>query len=113
MASVWAEAHLALQPSWGGEGIPKSLLEAAACGRPAVASDVPGCREVVQHGVNGYLAPPRDAKALADAIVSIASDPALWRAMAEKSRGIIAGELSADGVAARALELYQSCRSAA
>jgi glycosyltransferase involved in cell wall biosynthesis len=113
MASVWAQAQLALQPSWGGEGIPKSLLEAAACGRPGVASDVPGCREVVKDGVNGYLVPPRDAKALAEAIVSIASHSDLWRSMASKSRGVVEGELSADGVAARALELYKSCSPAA
>lgn len=111
MASIWAQAHLALQPSWGGEGIPKSLLEAAACGRAAVASDVPGCREVVKDGVNGYLVRPRDAGALAQAIVSIASNSELWRSMADKSRTVVEGELSADGVAQQAFALYKSCVS--
>ncbi len=107
MREVWPATHLAVQPSWGGEGIPKSLLEAASCGRPIVASDVPGCREVVRPGVNGWLVPPRDATALAAAIARIADDPALCAAMAAASRDIVAGDLSADGVGRQAEALYR------
>ena len=53
------------------------LIEAAACGRPIVAADVPGCREIVRHEVNGLLIPPRDAASLADAIQRLVENPSL------------------------------------
>jgi len=59
IASVWARCQVAILPSYR-EGLPKALLEAAACGRPLVASDVPGCREIVRPGKTGLLVPPRD-----------------------------------------------------
>ena len=64
---VWAAAHIAVLPSRR-EGLPKSLLEAAACGRAIVATDVPGCRVIARDGVNALLVPPDDPAALADAI---------------------------------------------
>jgi len=73
IATVWAEAHVAALPSRR-EGLPKSLLEAAACGRPMVATDVPGCREIVRDDVTGLLVPPEDAEALADAIERLMHD---------------------------------------
>jgi len=63
---VWKAAHIAVLPSRR-EGLPKSLLEAAACGRPIVATDVPGCREIARQDINALLVPPDDAGALADA----------------------------------------------
>jgi glycosyltransferase involved in cell wall biosynthesis len=110
MTEIWPQAHLALQPSWGGEGVPKSLLEAAACGRPILASDVPGCREVVRPNENGLLIPPKDAAALAAAILMLAEDPERLQAMAGRSRAIVSGDLSASGVAAQAERLYRLCR---
>ncbi|MEM7191364.1 MAG: glycosyltransferase family 4 protein [Pseudomonadota bacterium] len=71
---VWDKAHFAVQPSRGGEGLPKSLLEAAACGRPMVATDVPGCREIAIPGRTGTLVPVDDAEALANAMVELAAD---------------------------------------
>ena len=68
--SVWAQAHVAVLPSRR-EGLPKSLLEAAACGRALIATDVPGCREIARNGINGLLVPPDDAGALANAIKSL------------------------------------------
>ena len=53
--TVWRRASIAVLPSTYGEGVPKALLEAAACGRPLIAADVPGCREVVRPGVTGFL----------------------------------------------------------
>lgn len=76
IAGFWKEAHIAALPSRR-EGLPKSLLEAAACGRPMVATDVPGCREVVQHGVTGELVPPNDPRSLAGAIARLAADAEL------------------------------------
>lgn len=67
MPALLADIDVAVLPSYR-EGVPRSLLEAAACGLPIVTTDVPGCREIVRHGVNGLLVPPRDSAALAAAI---------------------------------------------
>lgn len=108
MKALWAQADLALQPSWGGEGLPKSMLEAAACARPIIASDVAGCREVVKDGVNGFLVPARDAAALAHAIIRYDALPHAERAaMASASRALVADDLSAQAVSNAAESLYR------
>ncbi|MBX6323188.1 MAG: glycosyltransferase family 4 protein, partial [Rhodospirillaceae bacterium] len=66
MPALWAESHIAVLPSYR-EGLPNALLEAGASARALVATDVPGCREVVRHEETGLLVPPRDAAALAEA----------------------------------------------
>lgn len=106
MADIWPHVHLALQPSWGGEGLPKALLEAGACARAMVASDVSGCREVVQPGRNGLLVPAEDARALAEAIMKIAANPALCAQMGQESRHIVEEEFSADYVTEQTAALY-------
>ena len=73
MARILPRAHVVCLPSYR-EGLPKALSEAAACGRPIVTCDVPGCREVVEQGGNGELVPPRDAEALAQAIQDLLLD---------------------------------------
>ncbi len=67
MPALIAACHIVCLPSYR-EGLPLSLIEAAACGRPIVTTDMPGCREVVQRGTNGLLVPPRDPIALAEAL---------------------------------------------
>ena len=76
ISALWARAHIAVLPSRR-EGLPKSLLEAAACGRPMIATDVPGCREVVHPGETGVLVPVDDERALADAIEALAASQEL------------------------------------
>ena len=98
---VWRRAAIALLPSIYGEGVPKSLLEAASCARPIVASDMPGCREAVVAGETGLLVPPRDVRALAQAIAILAGDPALRRRMGEAGRARVCIEF-ADAVIADA-----------
>lgn len=83
--SVWAQAHAAVLPSHR-EGLPKALVEAAACGRPIVTTDTTGCREVVADGVNGILVPPHSPPALAEALIRMASHPELRTAMGVASR---------------------------
>jgi len=73
---VWRRAAIAVFPSTYGEGVPKALLEAAACARPIVAYDIAGCREVVRAGETGTLVPPGDVAALGEAIATLAGDPA-------------------------------------
>ena len=104
---VWEQAHVAVLPSRR-EGLPKSLMEAAACGRALIATDAPGCREVAKHGVNGLLVPVDDADALAHAIATLASDRAMRQRLADNSRKVVTGELCVEKVAERVAELYKS-----
>lgn len=67
---VLAGASCVVLPSCYGEGVPRSLLEACATGRPVITTDNPGCRDVVDHGVNGFMVPVRDPEALADAMLA-------------------------------------------
>src|SRR5207237_9487832 len=87
--AVWRRAAIALLPSTYGEGVPKALLEAAACGRPLIAADVPGCREAVRPGETGLLVPPHDVEALAAAIAALAADPLRRTAMGRAGRACI------------------------
>ena len=105
--TVWASAHIAALPSRGGEGVPLSLIEAAACGRALVATDTAGCREIVRNGVNGLLVPPDDAQALADAIDRLANDPDLRRKFGQASRALVEREFSNARVGRDLVSLYR------
>jgi len=105
IAEVWASAHIAVLPSQR-EGLPLSLLEAAACGRPLIATDVPGCRAVIRPGINGLLVPLGDADALADAIDQLAADAALRRKFGQASRELVEREFSAARVGRDLVQLY-------
>ena len=105
--TVWRRATIALLPSTYGEGVPKALLEAAACARALVATDVAGCREVVRQGETGILVPPRDIGRLADAIAVLASDPARRIAMGRAGRALVEREFSDGTVARQTIALYQ------
>lgn len=107
MPAVLASSHVVCLPSYRGEGLPKVLLEAAACGRPLVATDVPGCREIVIDGGNGLLVPPRDAPALADAIGRLLADPDLRAAMGRRGRELVEAQFSEERVVAQTLALYR------
>ena len=103
---IWAQAHIAVLPSFH-EGLPKSLLEAAACARPIVATDIPGCREVAIAGVNALLVPVRDAAALADAIGRLARDEGLRRQLGSASRSVVEPDLSDTRIGAETVVLYR------
>src|SRR6478672_11001671 len=85
MPALFGNADLVVLPSYR-EGLPKSLIEAAACARPLITTDVPGCREVVTHEVDGLLVPVRQAEPLARAIARLQDDPALARKLGEAAR---------------------------
>jgi glycosyltransferase involved in cell wall biosynthesis len=106
--TVWRRAAIAVLPSTYGEGVPKALLEAAACARPIIATDVPGCRAVVRQGETGILVPPYDVDRLADAIGALARDPARRSAMGRAGRALIEREFAEDIVARETLALYRS-----
>jgi glycosyltransferase involved in cell wall biosynthesis len=86
MAALLASVEAVVLPSYYGEGVPKTLIEAAACGLPVITTDTPGCREVVTDNVDGLLVPPRDAAALAEAIVRLQSDPELAHRLGMQAR---------------------------
>ena len=103
---VWAHAHLAALPSYR-EGLPKSLLEAAACGRALIATDVPGCREIVQPEYNGLLVPARDAQALAHAMRDLMTNVAKRQGMAGAARRLVEKEFAQEYVMEKTVRLYQ------
>lgn len=86
VAAIWADSHIAVLPSYYREGLPKALMEAAACARPIVTTDQPGCRDAIIPGETGLLVPPRDAAALADAIEQLARDPELRLRLGQAAR---------------------------
>lgn len=86
---LWAQSHIAIVPSLGGEGMPKSMLEAAACGRAIIASDAPGCRDFLANGEGGLVVPRGDGAALADAISKLAQNTALRQKLGAGARRAI------------------------
>lgn len=105
VAEVMAVADMVVLPSYR-EGTPKVLLEAAAMGKPLVATDVPGCREVVQDGYNGLLVPAQNAQALAQAIETLLDDPARAVAMGANGRHKIEEEFAVDKVVQSTIQAY-------
>jgi glycosyltransferase involved in cell wall biosynthesis len=106
--AVWRRAAIAVLPSSYGEGVPKSLLEAASCARPIVASDMPGCREVVVSGETGLLVPPRDVAALANAIATLAGDATLRARLGAAGRAHAVGAFGEAAVAGQTVALLRS-----
>jgi len=95
-------------PSFYREGVPRVLLEAASTGLPLVAADVPGSRDVVADGVNGYLVPSRDVGAMSEAVLRLAASPDLRRSFGERSRELALTRFDLAAVAARTETLYRS-----
>ncbi len=102
---AYASAHIAVLPSYR-EGLPKSLLEGAACARPIVATDVPGCREICRDGETGIRVPPGSVEPLADALQSLAGDPALRRSLGKGARRAVEQNFAEAIVVAETLHLY-------
>lgn len=105
MPSLLASCHIVCLPSYR-EGLPKSLIEAAAAGRAIVTTDVPGCREAARDGVSGLLVRPRDANALATAIARLIRDPELRRRMGSAGRRLAEEQFGAAHIIQQTLALY-------
>jgi glycosyltransferase involved in cell wall biosynthesis len=103
-----AAAHLVCLPTAYGEGVPKALIEAAAAGRAIVATDVPGCREIVRSGENGVLVPAGDTEALAHAVHTLLEDPHRRAAMGARGREIAEKEFSEALVVEQTLAVYRT-----
>ena len=104
---LWAQCHIAALPSRR-EGLPKALLEAAALGRPLIATNVPGCRDVAIDGKTGLLVPVDDSASLANAISRLANDAALRHQLGAAARAFVETRFSATAIGAQSLSLYTS-----
>ena len=111
MAKVLKEACLVVLPSKYGEGVPKILIEAAAVGRPLIATNIPGCRDVVRHNINGLLVPPGNPEALADAIETLLSDQELRLTMGINSRSLVESEFSEELIINKTFSVYEDLLS--
>ncbi len=109
MPETLGQATIVVLPSYR-EGLPKVLLEAAACGKPLLATDVPGCREVVRHGETGLLIEVRNPVALANGIQQLLSDAPLRERLGKAAREYVVREHSIDHIGKHFLELYQNLR---
>lgn len=105
MPGVFAKAHIVALPSYR-EGLGKVLIEGASCTRPLVATDVPGCREVIRDGVNGFLVPAQDAEALAEALGKLIQDAPLRQQMGQVGRAVVKALFSNEVIQHRTLDLY-------
>jgi glycosyltransferase involved in cell wall biosynthesis len=110
MISVLGKADIVCLPTYR-EGLPKSLLEAASAGLPIVATNVPGCREVVEDGYNGLLVPPKDSKRLSIALKKLITSKDLRDTMGANGRKKILDSLSSKIVITKTIELYKSALS--
>lgn len=105
MATLYRQVDLVVLPSYR-EGLPKGLIEAAATGLPLIATDVPGCREVVRDNDNGFLVPVRDSVALAKSIAKLQDDPDLARRFGQRAREIAIAEFDEKIVIKHTLDVY-------
>jgi glycosyltransferase involved in cell wall biosynthesis len=108
MPEVLRSASMVVLPSRYPEGVPKALIEAAATALPLVATDTPGCRDIVRDGENGYLVPPGDLSALVQAITRLLADPAKRRSLGARGREIVRNDFSLELVVDQTLALYAS-----
>ncbi len=105
ISTLWRDCHIAALPSHR-EGLPKSLLEAAACGRPLVATDAPGCREIAIPDQTGLLVPLENPEALAQAISELAASPELRQRYGAAARQFVVEKMSAQAIGTAIVDLY-------
>jgi glycosyltransferase involved in cell wall biosynthesis len=110
VAELLRAAHIACLPSWR-EGTPRSLVEAMACGLPLVATDVPGCREVLRNGDNGVLVAVRDPTELSRGLKTLIDDPQLRMEMGRRSRARAEQEFAQSKVIGETMDIYRAALS--
>ncbi len=111
MAKVLAAAHVVVLPTYYGEGVPKVLIEGAALGRALVATDAPGCREIVHNERGGLLVPSKDVAALERAMVRLIGDTALRHTFGAYAAQLARAEFSVERVISDTFDLYASLLS--
>jgi glycosyltransferase involved in cell wall biosynthesis len=108
VAAVWRDADINVMPTLGGEGLPRSLLEAAASARPAIVTHVPGCRSFVRNGIEGLVVAAGEPDDLADALAQLAADPALRQRMGQAARARVLDGYTIPQVAAQYEASYRA-----
>ena len=107
LPSIYSSCSIFSFPTMYGEGVPTVLLEASACSCPLIATDIPGCRDVITHGVNGLLVPPQDPQALAEAIETLLNDPELRAKMGKAGRQLALDKFSLEKIIEQTMAVYQ------
>lgn len=107
MATVLAQCAVVCLPSTYGEGVPRILLEAAASGRPIVTTNIPGCREAVLDGVNGYLVPVGNSSALEERLLALINDPGRRASFGTEGRRLVETQFDERTIANRTLKVYE------
>jgi len=102
------QSHIMAFPSWYREGLPKSVIEAEAIGRPVITTDSVGCRDTVIDGKNGFMIPVKDSDALAAAVKKLIDDPELRRTMGRNAREFAVGKFDVEDVVKVHLDVYES-----
>jgi glycosyltransferase involved in cell wall biosynthesis len=111
MVRVFAQAQIVCLPSYH-EGLPKSLLEAAAAGCAIIASDIPGCKEIITEGKTGLLVPPRDSSGLADALQKLIENPKLRQRLGSAAKALVTSDFSLSRVISETLDVYSEISDA-
>lgn len=104
---IFSKSHIVVFPSYYGEGVPKVLLEAAACGRPIITTDNPGCAEAVTDGENGVIVPMKNVDKLADAIMNLVDSAEARIEMGQAGRKMAETQFDVAAVVNKHLALYQ------
>ena len=107
MPSLLAETNIVVLPTYYGEGVPRILIEAGACGRAVVTTDMPGCREIVSHRVNGLLVPSRNVEKLAEALAELIQSPELREELGQAGREKVKRFFSEQQVIGETMQLYE------
>jgi glycosyltransferase involved in cell wall biosynthesis len=107
IAAQYAKSNIVCLPSYYGEGLPKSLIEAAACGRAVVTTDMPGCRDAITPDETGILIEPRNAVALADAIQYLIENPTVRMKIGEAGRKLAENAFTIESVVEQHMSIYQ------
>lgn len=108
MASAYSRTHILAYPTNYGEGVPTTLIEAGACERAVIASDWPGCRELITHNENGILVPPKNADALAEAIERLAANRSEYDRMRKSLHKLVLEKFTAEQINSQTSSIYAS-----
>lgn len=108
MHQILPRASIVCLPTTYNEGLPRTLVEAGACGRPVITTDVPGCRLVVRNMENGLLIPPHNMEALVDALRTLLADRSLRERLGSRGREIACQEFSTESIIRQTMLVYEA-----